>query len=256
MKKTIYVPDNFAVPELIANIEGECNARGIGLVRAPESICMDHMLQNRADMALLSPYAYGQGVKRADFRIIPSMAASLVGYTGKGSLYFRGGIQNINTIGANNSRDFLIRTGNILIAERYEIEVEPEQTDLKLPDIIEKYDCAILYGQDAGYFSMDISEDWFESYEIPLPLGFWVVRNEETPEEFPEITNLFAMDGLPEEVETTLHDEEQANYGEREGRILTRWNSDVASALEQTLELLYYRRLLPEIPAVKILEHI
>ncbi|GAB1370945.1 hypothetical protein MASR1M45_10070 [Candidatus Kapaibacterium sp.] len=55
------------------------------------------------------------------------------------------------------------------------------------------------------------------------------------------------MDDLPEEFESNHHSDH-----EREGRIMTRWSSDMHNALEQTLELLYYHRLIPELPAVKI----
>ncbi len=101
---------------------------------------------------------------------------------------------------------------------------------------------------------MDVSEDWFETFDIPLPIGFWVVRNEEEPANVMEFTKKFALDDLPEEIEIKPHAGHNQYDIDRQGFILTRWNDESKSALEQTLEFLYYHRLLPELPAVKIFQ--
>jgi len=79
-----------------------------------------------------------------------------------------------------------------------------------------------------------------------------VVRNEEEPADVVELTKSFAIDDLPEEIDCGYNDESNQDHLQREGRVLTKWNDDIKNAFEQTLELLYYHHLLPEIPAVKI----
>jgi hypothetical protein len=252
MIQRIYVPTNFVVPEIIGNISEECKNRGYELIRIDEKTLSEHMLLNRGALALMSPYSYGLGVKQADYRIIPTYAASLVSYTGKASLYFNSGLSTIEKVGTGFPEDFIMRISKIILSERYELDVKLEKSKDILKDILLNYPAAIQYGREEDIFSMDISEDWFESFEIPLPVGFWVTRNEEEPEDVISFTNSFALDELPEEIPVKLYEKSGNDEILREGSILTRWNSDIKSALEQTLELLYYHRLLPEIPAVKI----
>ena len=252
MIKRIYVPSNFPVPEILGNIEIVCKERGYELIKAEEKLCREHFLLNRGSLALLSPTGYGMGLKSADFRIIPTYTAGLVGFGAKASLYFNSGLSTIDKIGCNYPDDFMMVIGNILLSERYEIHSELEKAQGSVSVLLEKYSTAMAYGNDENISSMDISEDWFETFEIPLLLGFWVVRNEEEPEDVIELTKAFAMDDLPEEVEVDYRHASHNDNDEREGRIITRWNEDISTALEQTLELLYYHKILPEIPAVKI----
>jgi hypothetical protein len=252
MIKRIYVPNNFPVPEILGNIEFVCKERGYELIKVEEKICREHFLLNRGSLALLSPIGYGMGLKSADFRIIPTNTAGLVGFGGKASLYFKSGLSTLDKIGCNHPDDFMMVIGNILLSERYEIHSELEKAQGSVGDILKGYSAAMAYGIDENFSSMDISEDWFETFEIPLPLGFWVVRNEEEPEDVIELTRAFAMDDLPEEIEVEYHHSSHNDNNEREGRIITHWNGDIATALEQTLELLYYHKILQEIPAVKI----
>ncbi|MBX3042088.1 MAG: hypothetical protein KIT33_11185 [Candidatus Kapabacteria bacterium] len=245
MKKLIFVPHNFVFPEILGNIERVCEEKNFELIKTDEASCIENMLKNRASLALLSPLGYGAGVKNADFRIIPSFTAGFVGYSGRASLYFNQGLSTIEAIGSANSSDFLMKIGNILLSERYDIYLKLEQCKGDVDDILKSYSAALSYGNDETLNSMDITEDWFETFEIPLIAGTWVTRNEEEPDDVIELTNLFALDEIPEEIDINPN-------SEREGKILTRWNPEIKLAFEQNLELLYYHKLIPEIPAVKV----
>lgn len=252
MSLRIIVPANFPAPEIIANIESVCIDKGFELIKIDEHSVSEQFLRNRGSLALLSPIGYGKGVKSADYRIIPTLAAGLVAYSGRASLYFKSGLTTLNTIGAEYPDDFMMVIGKILLSERYDISAELKRKKGSVGEILNDLDAAMAYGIDTNYNSMDISEDWFESFEIPLPIGVWVCRNEEEPVDVVELTKLFAMDELPEEIEIDVNHTSYNNNGEREGRLITHWNDDMKSAFEQTLELLYYHRILPEIPAIKI----
>ncbi|MDT3739375.1 MAG: hypothetical protein RO257_07730 [Candidatus Kapabacteria bacterium] len=254
MIQKIYIPKNFAVPEIIGNIENVCHELSFELVKADEKLCIEHMLLNKGSLALLSPLGYGLGVGRADFRIIPTYSASLVGYTGKASLYFKEGMSSLKSIATDYPDDFIINIGKILLSERYDIESPLVGIKGSLPEMLAQHSAALRYGVDEDYHSMDVSEDWFETFDIPLPIGFWVVRNEEEPANVMEFTKKFALDDLPEEIEIKPHAGHNQYDIDRQGFILTRWNDESKSALEQTLEFLYYHRLLPELPAVKIFQ--
>ncbi len=252
MKQKIYIPSNFPFIDIIANIENICKIRNFELIKTSEKICIEHTLSNRSALSLLSPLGYGLGVKNADFRIVPTKIAAFVGYSSKSSMFFKQGLKNIEKIAVNDTEIYLVKIAQILLSERYDIEAKFEKTELKLPDILKNYDSAILYEHNHSYHSIDISEDWFETYEIPLIAGLWVVRNEEEPIDVIELTESFAINGLEEEIDINHYDSSNIEHHHREGKILTQWNDEIKNSFEQTLELLYYHRLLPEIPSVKI----
>ncbi|MDX9790702.1 MAG: MqnA/MqnD/SBP family protein [Candidatus Kapabacteria bacterium] len=250
MKQRIYVPNNFQYPDIICNIENVCKERNFELIRIDEKTCIEHTLLNRASLTLMSPYGYGLGVKNADFRIIPTHTAGIVGYSAKASLYFKSGLSTIDKIACPNPDDFMMKIGKILLSERYDIHAEFEKAKGTAAELLESNAVVMDYGNDRSLSSMDISEDWFETFEIPLLLGVWVARNEEEPKEVEELTRLFTSEILPDE--SAIFNSDDDTPEERQGRILTRWTDETKSALSQTLELLYYHRLLPEIPAIKI----
>jgi len=88
-------------------------------------------------------------------------------------------------------------------------------------------------------------------YDMPLPLAFWVCRSEEYPDEIQSIINEMASSELIPEEEVS--DNESGEYGERTGIIFWKWSDDIDKALEQTLQLLYFHQLIPELAGVKIL---
>src|SRR5690606_37960920 len=94
--------------------------------------------------------------------------------------------------------------------------------------------------------TLDLSEDWFESFKIKLPIYFWVVIVDEenlTLEEYQDITNNFCFKN-----DETI----TSSNNEREGRIIRNWEEDAEDVLDNTLEVLFYHNVAEEIHACKI----
>lgn len=252
MKNRIYIPSNFTFPQIFANAKSICEEHNIDLLEVEEKICREHTLLNRSILSLLSPLGYGLGVRKADFRIIPTKVVAYVGYSGDYSLYFKKGLKSIDKIGVRNPDDYITHISKILLSERYDIEADFVKTNLDLPEALEEYEAVLSRERNRDFHSLDICEDWFDTFEIPLIFATWVTRNEEEPEDIIELTRKFADKNLIDEIAISTNSGLGEEHHNREGQILTKWDDDIQNAYEQTLELLYYHRLITEIPAIKI----
>ena len=109
---------------------------------------------------------------------------------------------------------------------------------------------------------MDISEEWDMAFSYPLPLVLWVCRNEyvldagsETLQRMEEVlrsTRLCADENL-EAREARYEQQSIGDADLRDGIIQWIWSDDILEALQQTLQLLFYRQLLSDIPEIKVL---
>jgi predicted solute-binding protein len=248
----IAVPDNKLFRIIYENIEDVCLSAGFNLLKLPESQINKFMLLNKFDIAFLTPLGYGLGVKSSDYRILPGKCMSLEGYTGSASLYFAPGAKSINKLAVENHEDFFVQICKIILAERYETFPEINTVKGDLRDILKTNDLFLSYQNDTDFKSLDLSEDWFDTFEIPLPIGFWVCRNEEAPDDVLNLINSFAKDSLEDEIIIETSSVIKNELINREGKILTRWNNDIKDSLEQLIQLLYFHQCLPELPAIKI----
>ena len=119
MEIRIALPDKTHVKSLINYREDLCNSLNIKLFKVDENKCSELLLNNRADIALLTPLGYGKGLGKTDFMIIPVSAVSLAGYTGLASIYFKKDLKTIDTISTAYPDDFLTGIATLLLAERY-----------------------------------------------------------------------------------------------------------------------------------------
>jgi len=100
------------------------------------------------------------------------------------------------------------------------------------------------------------------AFSYPLPLVLWVCRNEyvldagsETLQRMEEVlrsTRLCADENL-EAREARYEQQSIGDADLRDGIIQWIWSDDILEALQQTLQLLFYRQLLSDIPEIKVL---
>jgi hypothetical protein len=248
----IAVPDNKLFRIIYENIEQVCQTEGFNLLKLPESQINKLMLLNKFDLAFLTPLGYGMGVKGSDYRIIPGKCISLESYTGLASLYFAPGAKNINKLAVENPDDFFVQICKIILAERYETFPEVNIVKGELGEILKTNDLVLSYQQHDYFKPLDLSEDWFDTFEIPLPTGFWVCRNEEAPDDVLHLINSFADNSIENEIIMETSSVIKNEIIKREGKILTNWNNEIKDWLEQLVQLLYFHQCLPELPAIKI----
>jgi predicted solute-binding protein len=252
MKIKIAVPDNQIYQDLYRKVDDIKDEYNIELIKAGEKETRELMLTNRADLALLSPLGYGLGVTAADYRIVPGRAMSVYGYTGMASIFFKEGAETLTKAASAAPDDFLLLLGKILLAENYSMNPEVKQVKATRDIMLRDNDCAIVWDSSSGKDkALDISEEWFFLYYMPLPLAFWVCREEEYPPEVLDIIRKLASpDLIPEE---EVVDNEALEYGDRVGAIIWEWSDTIENALDEILQLLYFHQMIPEIPGIKIL---
>jgi hypothetical protein len=248
----IAVPDNNFFRLVYENIEQVCQTFGHSLFKLPENQINKLMLLNKFDLAFLTPQGYGMGVKAADYRIVPGKCISLHGYSGFASLYFAPGAKSINKLAVENPEDYFVQICKIILAERYETFPEIYTVKSELGEILKTNDLALSYKHHDNYQPLDLSEDWLDTFETPLPVGFWVCRNEEAPDDILKLVNSFAENTLEDEIFNDITILVKNEAISREGKIITNWNNEIKDSLDQLMQLLYFHQCLPELPAIKI----
>ena len=248
------IPNNIIYDKLVENVNQAQLPEPVEIFRVEESRCLDFLINNRVSAALLSPIGYGKELIRTDLRIIPGPMIALHGFTQTASIIFKKNLFTINKVISPFPDDFLMIIGKILLAERYNIftKITKNLDSNKL--LSEDFDCIITYSKhEYSSSSLDISEDWHDTYQQPLPLGFWVCKAAETPENIEAILNSIAVPSLTEfqVIEENIHSSE---HEARRGKIIYQWNEEIESALEHTFHILFYHQILNDIPGVKMLE--
>jgi hypothetical protein len=247
----IAVPDSPLADPLIANAEGVCHRLGWTMVRVPDERCAELLLTGMADMALVTPLGYGQGVGKVDYRIVPGPAVALHDYTNIAGIRFAPDAQEIATVGSHRPSAYFPILGNIVMREKFEAPV----VELKSVGDVVDVDCIIDEQAFAGTTSpptLDLSEEWYDMSESPLPALVWVCRMDADLDTIPTAISQMADPSVTEHfVSETASLTSDASP--REGRISYRWNDDLEDAIDAVLHVLYYHQLLTELPAVKIL---
>jgi predicted solute-binding protein len=249
------IPKNEIYNPLFEGCENYCKTNNIKYYKLSETECADFLLRNLVDAAFLSPLGYGKGVKVADFRIIPGPILVAEDYTGLATIYFKKGLEKVSSIQSNSPDDFIILIAQLLLKEKFGIDLKVEPSKGSKSEILSSYDSAVLWGSEKGDdVALDVSEEWFDLVEEPLPLGFWVCRAESYPPNIKEIVTKIASLSLPEKVEVEEQAEVEKNYYRRKGQIYWKWSPELESSIETVLLFLYLHQILNEIPAVKILD--
>lgn len=250
----ISVPTNPLYDPLLTHAEKVCAEMKWTLERHPESVCVDRMLNNFSDIALLSPLGYGKGVGRVDYRIIQNPCIALVDYTEVAGVVFNELASEINTVGSSNPTAFLPVIGSLLMREKF----EADDSGIVFAADVSSVDCLINEAdlseqRSPTRFAMDVGEEWFDLIELPLPVGLWVCRADIDTEHIRPSLTAMASEQLADR-NITERVSLSPDVAPREGRISYTWTDEVEQGLDAVLRMLFYYQLLPEIPAVKLLD--
>lgn len=250
----IVFPNIESYSKLFKLCDSYCPEHNIKYYKAKESECVDLLLRNLVDCAFISPLGYGMGVKIADFRVIPGPVVFSQDYTGLASIYFKKGLASVQSLFSPTPKDFPMIIARLLLAEKFGIDLTLQTMEGSREEILEKSDAGVFWGRSqSDEPSLDVSEEWFDLIEEPLPLGFWVCRAEDFPQNIVEIVNSIVDPDLSSE-ETVSEDLTTISHRvTRSGTIFWRWKAEFEEALKSVLLFLYYHQLLEEIPEVKIL---
>ena len=240
----IAVPDAGLYAPLTAAAESVCAERGWSLVRAPIEQCGRMLLSHAVDAALVSPLGYGRGVGSVDYRIVPGPAMMLHDFTNVAGITFAAGATAIRTVTSQTPEDFLVTMGMLILSEKLDAELSMNPT-------ITAADCTIDLATSGGTAMMDVSEEWADLTDAPLPVALWACRIEADLDAV--AAAVVAMADAIEERPVSEMLPPSGDHFPREGRITYRWNDDSEEALAAVLDLLFFHQVLREIPAVKLL---
>lgn len=246
----IAIPKNPYYQDLTTHIDHVKQKYKFEVLEGTEQQCADWLKNNIVSLALLTPLGYGIGAQRFDYQIIAGPVLELENCTHFGTLYLNSDIpENVQFRFASPSPDdFLIRIGMYTFQEKYNLECAIEKIEkLDIEHCLKKYNGIIAWGFDASYQpSLDISEEWKDLTDAPLPIAFWVCRPEDVPENIQDIVEEIQAQ-YPRYEKSLPCAERQEN-----GIVRLRWGKDTEEAIATILEFLYYYQCFPSIPAVKI----
>ncbi|HYF04029.1 MAG TPA: hypothetical protein VEC36_11665 [Patescibacteria group bacterium] len=252
----IAIPDNPFYAPLLTNTEKVAEKYNVKFFKVSEKQCGELLLANSVEMSLLTPYGYGMAVAQADYRVVPGPVAILHSYTETASLYFKEGAGEIEKAASPTPDDFLMQAAMLILAEKYDLHPTLERNPVAITELLKSYDAAVAWGANGNAtVALDISEDWFDTFEMPLPLAFWTYRldDPEHPDEnLKEIIAELADENLPAEQWIGEKLTTGAAFDARAGKIQWKWNEETEEAISAALHLLYLHLKIKEIPAVKI----
>lgn len=220
----------------------------VEIFKLPSKNIRDLLFSNRIEAALIDPLTYGLGVKKGDFRIHTDYTLSAYSYTELLSIYFNKGLDTLRTIAVPDKEDFLSIISVILLGERYGILPKINEQKGSLIELLESNDAAILNGANENNVGLDVTQDWQDLFNQFLPINFWVSKANDAPENINEVLKSIASIDIFTDIETGDPDDIEGRYG----RFSYRWSNEYESALENTLDLLFYHKYIEEIPEVKI----
>ncbi|MEJ5245442.1 MAG: hypothetical protein WHV28_07020 [Bacteroidota bacterium] len=244
MKYKIAVIENKLFEPLYHNIGSD----GV-IIKTTEEKAAELLQSNQVDIALLTPTALAKISRKGDWRIIPSTVLATKGYAELLTLSFKQNLNSIDSIYFEDANYYLKSIIQLLLAEKFDIHTKISSGKVN----IEEVDAYISYfAENAGDFSIDISEEWFDAFEFPLPIAFWVTSGEIENADMLEITDNI-KDNLLSNKETINENTDTAKYQERSGEIIWKWSEEIESALDKTMDLLFYHQIIDDIPDTKIL---
>lgn len=246
MKIKIAVYNDPVVNTLFSNFDAE---ESVDIFKTDEKTALELLVNSKVDCAMLNPLTYSQATGKSDLRILPAPMIISHGYSKLMSLFFNNNLHEFGTCGIPAGESYLTTIFKTLLHERYEMSPRFIADSGTPADLLTKYDAAIIKGYDPdNEKSMDIGEDWQQTYEIPLIAAFWAVRNEEEPQNIQEIITKISGSGSV----TTVVNASGKNEYEREGKITRSWDDETADAMTHVLHLLYYKQIIDNIPEIKI----
>jgi|GEM_PF-1579721 len=251
----IVVPHHSLTKPLLANAVQACSDFGASLRELSADDCERYLADSLADAALLSPLQYSRISDYTECTIIPATCVALSGFTNAMGIFLSDTVAHIRSIGAYNPDDFVTIMGSIILRERYEAastaihklstDGAPDSEDAKLDAIIRVPDAEYAVAQ------LDVSEEFTDMAESPLPILLWVVRH--------EVAHRTTHDALlaMADATTELHVAEAGvigkDYEPRAGTVLYRWSDEVEDGLDAAVNLLFYHQALTVLPEIRIL---
>lgn len=207
----------------------------LNLINLKQDEIVKKLSNGLIEAALVDPLTYTLLKKNNDVRIIPGSVLFIEDFAKVIGINISNNSSEINKLSLPFESDYIYQISKILLAERYHISI------MDVPAIGGSE--VIINEEDA---ILDISEDWYESFKIKLPLLFWVVKYDDGKVLLEDYINLFNSISLTQDEFFTSDDQT------RQGRIIRQWDKECEESLDETLELLFYHNIASELFCSKL----
>lgn len=249
----IAIPNKDYLLPLLSNFENTRQEFDFEIFFANEEQISEMLLEDKIDAGFLDPLSYGNLLLKDDFEILPTTCFTSFGFSKICTIAFSDNLIEVNSLLADKNETFLATIAKILISEKFNFEPQIIYYEEMAPKELKNTEAIVLTKQINNFpISLDLSEEWEDSFETLLPIGFWVIRSSQQNSQLKELTkSLFSYYDTPtipitEEVLT-----KNAHY-ERQGELNYLFSEKVESAIDNLLELLYQKGYLDEMTDSKI----
>lgn len=239
---------------LIANKDVAIKNYNLEILEMDEKSCYNSLINNRVDSALITPLGFAKCLERGNFSLVSGPFLASEGFTSIASIFYNKNQRTLKTCGTANPDNFLSILAKIILLEKYSLDINFIKDNSKKDELLKKYDMALLLeGSFQNDISQDLSEEWFDCYEMPLILGLWAVRSEEFPQNIKEIVNFLIDKNLNYETEVEEKTSKTSRVEKSKGKLIWNWNEDFRKILENTFEILYYHQFIYDIHDIEVI---
>jgi len=246
----IGIPSNIIYNELISNYDILKEKYHLEIYRFPEKKISELFNQNKLDIALLNPISYCESSENGSSMVIPTKCIAMESFTGLISMEFSGKSNKISTISLPKNEEYIGLIAKIILSERYDCfptEINNNSAKNENPD------CEIIFNELNNSSSiMDLTEIWFDTYEIPLILGFWVCKSDFNKCDPIALTNELFNHEISDEFNIIENNDADKNEYQREGNIHYKWTNDIKESLNEILQMLFALGIVQDVPEIKL----
>lgn len=210
-----------------------------------------------ADLALLNPLTYGLILQSDEYKLLPSTCISAINFTNLEKVYFAENLKFISTVAMESDDLFIALITKLILLEKYNFETKTSVFNGKVKDALKQYEAYVTTKTcDKTHSPLDLSEEWFDTLEYELPLGFWVIKNDSDSDSdlMMNITKELSKEELPYSIKVNEHILENETDYQREGEIKYQFDSQTETAIDNIMELLYQLGYLDDIADSKIVQ--
>jgi hypothetical protein len=252
MQIKLAVPEiNYIMDYMLGN-RFNIDETDIKLIFGSEQSSLEALINNDADAAIITPREYGKALKLLDLRIMHQPFVTASGYSGLATIEFQGKGDKIESCYCPSPDSYLMNIGRLVLSEKYGLAVKFVENENYTKDSPEMLDISMIWGtSETNPRTLDITEEWMDAFDIPLPLAFWVCRSDNFPEHIQEVVksligNFIQRIGIKEPNSSVVKNLP------RTGELLTTYTPEIESALDQTFHVLFYHQVFDEIPSIKM----
>jgi len=223
----------------------------IEFIYCNENEIAQKLINEEYQLALINPLIYSKIIKYKDLRILPSSALGVKGWSNLITLSIKNDTDDICRIQVEQNQLFIREIAKIIMSERFNLEVEFIETKSE-PNNFELNNSFLnILPIQNEKITIDLTEDWLDTFDFLLPIAFWVV-----PAEIEDISLVELTKSLREKaksgVEEVNESSDSMSYQPRFGNIHWDFDDEFENALDDTLELFYFRNVVPDIVDSKV----